>query len=55
MLDKNSNEILNCFTSLNEAAQFLINNELTNCKRSTIKTHISEVCKEKRKSVASYK
>ena len=43
------------FSSAYEAARYLINNDLTNCKLTTIKTHISEVCKGRRKTAAKYK
>ena len=37
------------FESMYEAAIYLINEGLTGCKVSTIRTHISEVCREKEK------
>ena len=46
---------LRTFVSAYEAARYLIKNGLTNCKLTTIKTHIVEVCKGKRKSAASFK
>ena len=49
------NEYLRSFSSLNDAAQYLIDNKLTNCKKSTIRTHISEVCRGKRKTAAKFK
>lgn len=48
------NEYLRSFSTLHEAASYMINNKLTNCKHSTIRTHISEVCKGKRKTAAGY-
>lgn len=46
---------LQSFNSLTEAADYLISQDLTGCKRSTIKTHISEVCRGKRKTAAGFK
>ena len=51
---KNSNELLKTFSTYNEAAKWLVENKLTNCKLSTIRTHISEVANGKRKSAAGY-
>ena len=50
-----NNEYLRSFSSLSDAAQYLIDNKLTNCKKSTIRTHISEVCRGKRKTAAKFK
>lgn len=55
MLNKETDEIIKTFSSLREAAEYLINNNLTRCKYSTIKYHISEVCRGKRKSAAGLK
>lgn len=46
---------LRSFPSTNEAARFMITNNLTNCKHSTIKQHITEVCTGRRKTAAKYK
>ena len=54
MLDKENKQLLKSFSSYNEAGQWLIDNKLSNCKLSTIRTHISEVCNQKRKSAAGY-
>ena len=54
MFDKETQVLLQTFSSYTEAGQWLINNGLSNCKESTIRTHISEVCNEKRKSAAGY-
>ena len=43
------------FISLGDAARYLIENKLTNCNLATTKTHISNVCKGKRKSTAGFK
>jgi hypothetical protein len=43
------------FSSIAEAAQYMIDNNLTRCKHSTIRTHISEVCRGKRKTAAKFK
>lgn len=51
---KNHNKIINTFNSITEAAFYLIENNLTGCKHSTIRTHISEVCRGKRKSAAGF-
>lgn len=49
------NEYLKTFASSRDAAKFLIDNSYTNCKLTTIRQHISEVCKGKRKSAAKFK
>lgn len=49
MYDLNKN-FLYSFNSLNEAAEYLINNHLTRCKKTTIRQHISEVCRGLRKN-----
>lgn len=54
MLDLNGMYIMT-FTSAYDAARYLLQNGLTNCKLTTIRTHIVEVCKEKRKSAAGFK
>lgn len=43
------------FSSIAEAAQYMIDNNLTGCKHSTIRTHISEVCRGKRNTAAKFK
>ena len=53
MFDKNNN-FIQSFPSSMAAAQYLIDNNLTNCKLTTIRTHISEVCRGKRKSAAGF-
>jgi group I intron endonuclease len=45
---------LRTFSTAYDAGRYLIQNKLTNCKLTTIKTHIVEVCKGKRKSAASF-
>ena len=50
-----NDEYIKTFTSLAEAAQYMIDNNLTGCKSSTIRTHISEVCHGKRKTAAKFK
>lgn len=52
--DKKTHKELKCFNSLMEAATYMVENNLTNCKHSTIRTHISEVCRGKRKSAAGF-
>ena len=54
-LDKNTNEVLHEFESYADAGNYLIQNNLTRCKPSTIRYHISEVCHGKRLSAAGYK
>ena len=54
MFDLNDNYI-RTFSSSHEAAKYMIANNLTGCKHSTIRQHISEVCKGKRKTTAKYK
>ena len=49
-----SNNYLRSFKSLWEAANFMVENQLTGCKVSTIKQHISEVCKGRRKTAAKH-
>lgn len=46
---------LRSFPSTNEAAQYMVDNKLTNCKKTTIKQHIHEVCEGKRKTAAKFK
>lgn len=43
------------FISVADAARYLIDNKLSNCKASGLRTHISNVCNGKRKSVAGFK
>lgn len=43
------------FDSINEAARYMVNNNLTGCKLTTIKQHITEVCKGKRQTASKYK
>ena len=54
MLDKNTLEVIKAFPSAAEAARYLIKNKLTNCKLTTIRYHISEVCNGKRKTAAGF-
>lgn len=54
MFDLNNN-YFRTFVSAYDAGRYLIQNGLTNCKLTTIKTHIVEVCKGKRKSAAGFK
>lgn len=49
------NVFLRSFASTNEAAQYMVDNNLTGCKKTTIKQHITEVCNGKRKTAAKYK
>ena len=54
MYDLNDN-LLKSFPSTNEAARYLIENKLTNCKHTTIKQHITEVCTGRGKTAAGFK
>ena len=54
MYDLNNNYIRS-FSTMGEAGQYLIDNKLTNCKLTTIRQHISEVCRGKRKTAAKFK
>ena len=53
MYDKQGNYIQS-FSSMIDAARFLIDNGYSNCKLTTIRYHISEVCQGKRKSAAGF-
>ena len=48
-------EYIHTFPSLHDAATYMVENNLTGCKNSTIRTHISEVCRGKRKTAAKFK
>ena len=54
MYDLNDNYI-QTFSSSHDAARYMVANKLTGCKHSTIRQHISEVCKGRRKTAAKYK
>lgn len=49
-----SHNFLRSFPSISSAATYMIENNLTNCKHSTIKQHISEVCTRKRRTAAKF-
>lgn len=49
------NNFLRAFPSINAAAKYMVENQLTGCKLTTIKQHITEVCLGKRKTAAKYK
>ena len=49
------NNFLKSFPSTNEAARYMVENNLTNCKKTTIKQHITEVCTGRRKTAAKFK
>lgn len=64
MLEKYANPVnmfdlngvyIRTFVSMNDAARYMVNNGLTRCKLTTIRTHISEVCRGLRKSAAQFK
>ena len=48
-------EVIKTFPSIWEAAKYMVDNQLTGCKVTTIKQHISEVCRGIRKTAAKYK
>lgn len=48
------NEYLQSFPSTIEAARYMCDNHLTGCKLTTIKQHIAEVCKGRRKTAAKF-
>lgn len=54
MYDENG-KFIQSFKTISDAARFLIDNKYSNCKLSTIRYHISEVCSGKRKSAANFK
>lgn len=54
MLNKD-NKLIKVFSSMADAAQYLIDNGFTKCKKTTIRYHISEVCQGKRKTAAGFK
>lgn len=49
------NNFLRQFKTLHDASVYMVQNKLTGCKESTIRTHISEVCHGKRKTAAKFK
>lgn len=53
-LDKDG-KIIRIFNSLNEASRFMQQKGFTNCKMNTSSTHISEVCRGKRKTFAGFR
>lgn len=54
MYDLNG-EFLRSFPSTNAAAEYMVQNGLTGCKKTTIKQHITEVCTGRRKTAAKFK
>ena len=54
MFDKKTGEFIQSFSTAADAARWLIDNGHTNCKFTTIRYHISEVCNGKRKSAAGF-
>ena len=54
MFDKKTGEFIQSFATAADAARWLIDNGYTNCKFTTIRYHISEVCNGKRKSAAGF-
>lgn len=54
MFDKETGEMLRSFPSISEAMRFLVNNKITQSTSSGVKSHITDVCKGKRKSAYGY-
>lgn len=54
-IDKNTNEIIAQYCSINEAARVMLEKGYTHCKSGTGSTHISQVCQGKRKTFAGFK
>lgn len=54
MFDKKTGAFIQSFATTADAARWLIDNNYTNCKYTTIRYHISEVCTGKRKSAAGF-
>lgn len=50
-----SGNFLRSFSSTNAAADYMVENKLTGCKKTTIKQHITEVCTGRRKTAAKFK
>lgn len=50
-----SGNFLRSFPSTNAAADYMVANNLTGCKKTTIKQHITEVCTGRRKTAAKFK
>ena len=48
-------EYLQTFPSVGAAARYMVENNLTECKHTTIKQHITEVCTGRRQTAAKYK
>lgn len=55
MIDRLTDEPLKSFSSYKDAAIYLIDNGLSKCGLSGLSSHIADVCKGKRKTVANYK
>ena len=49
------NKYLRHFPSTKAAAKYMVDNKLTGCKITTIRTHIKQVCDNKRKTAAGFK
>lgn len=56
-INKDTDEILLIFSSLEEAAKWIYNNQLDTCRKSSngMSSHIAQVCKGKRKTAYGYK
>ena len=48
-------KFLRSFSSTGEAATYMVKHNLTGCKQTTIKQHITEVCTGRRKTAAKFK
>lgn len=54
MFNKQTGEFIQSFATAADAARWLIENNYSNCKFTTIRYHIIEVCSGKRKSAAGF-
>ena len=54
MFDKKTGSFIQSFATTSDAARWLIDNEYSHCKLTTIRYHITEVCMGKRKSAAGF-
>ena len=54
MFDKTTGEFIRSFATAADGARWLLDNGYSNCKFTTIRYHITEVCTGKRKSAAGF-
>lgn len=55
MLDKHNDQPIKAFSSYLEAANYLVQNGLSSCGLKGLGSHISDVCKGRRKTAAGFK